>query len=138
MNGRVLIVDDDENMCTLLEADLRRRGFEVSWNTSANEAFANLLRADWDVVLADLNMPGMNGIELCERIVANRADVPVVVMTAFGSMETAIAAIRVGAYDFVTKPFDSDILALALERAVKHRALQEKIRTLHEIVKQSQ
>lgn len=138
MNGRMLIVDDDESMCELLEVDLRRRGFDVSWNTSASEAFANLLREDYDVVLVDLNMPGMNGIELCERIVANRADVPVVVMTAFGSLDTAIAAIRVGAYDFVTKPFDVDILALALERAFKHRALQEKVKTLNELVKQAQ
>ena len=62
-------------------------------------------------MLTDLKMPGMSGTELCERIVANRPDVPVVVMTAFGSMETAVAAIRAGAYDFVTKPIEMDMLA---------------------------
>jgi DNA-binding NtrC family response regulator len=80
----------------------------------------------------------MNGIELCERIVTNRPDVPVVVMTAFGSLDAAIAAIRAGAYDFVTKPIDLDILALALERAVKQRTLQEKVKILDHAVKQSQ
>ena len=79
-------------------------------------------------------MPGMSGTELCERIVANRPDVPVVVMTAFGSLETAVAAIRVGAYDFVTKPIELDILALALERAVRHHLLQEKVKVLSEEV----
>jgi DNA-binding NtrC family response regulator len=138
MSGRILIVDDEQSMCEMLEADLRRRGFAVVWHTSASTAFTDLQSEDYDVVLADLNMPGMSGIELCERIVANRADVPVVVMTAFGSMESAIAAIRAGAYDFIAKPFELDALVLILERAVRHRALQEKVNRLSEAVKQSQ
>ncbi len=138
MSGRILIVDDEQSMCEMLAADLRRRGFTVAWYTSASAAFAALPNEDCDVVLADLNMPGMSGIELCERIVANRADVPVVVMTAFGSMESAIAAIRAGAYDFIAKPFELDVLVLILERAVRHRALQEKVNRLSEAVKQSQ
>ena len=69
--------------------------------------------------LTDLNMPGMSGIELCERIVANRPDVPVVVITAFGSLETAVAALRAGAYDFITKPIDIDELIKKLNEAVK-------------------
>ncbi|MDZ7305002.1 MAG: sigma-54 dependent transcriptional regulator [candidate division KSB1 bacterium] len=138
MSGRILIVDDEQSLCEMLEADLRRRGFAVTWHTSASAAFTALQSEDCDAVLADLNMPGMSGIELCERIVANRADVPVVVMTAFGSMESAIAAIRAGAYDFIAKPFELDILALILERAVKHRVLQDKVKRLSEAVKQSQ
>jgi DNA-binding NtrC family response regulator len=138
MSGHILIVDDEQSMCEMLEADLQRRGFAVAWYTSASEAFATLQSEDCDVVLVDLNMPGMSGTEFCERVVANRADVPVVVMTAFGSMETAIAAIRAGAYDFIAKPFDLDVLFLTLERAVKHRSLQEKVKTLSEAVKQSQ
>jgi DNA-binding NtrC family response regulator len=138
MNRRILIVDDEQSLCEMLESDLRRRGFTVAWYTSASEAFAALPSEDIDVALVDLNMPGMSGIELCERVVANRADVPVVVMTGFGSMETAIAAIRAGAYDFIAKPFDLDVLALILERAERHRALQEKVKTLSEAIKQSQ
>jgi two-component system response regulator HydG len=79
----------------------------------------------------------MSGIELCEMIVANRPDIPVVVMTAFGSLETAVAAIRVGAFDFVTKPIEMDLLAIALERAVKHCRLQEQVKLLTERVEEA-
>jgi DNA-binding NtrC family response regulator len=89
-------------------------------------------------VLTDLKLPGLQGLDLCERIVANRPDIPVVVLTAFGSMETAMAAIRAGAYDFVNKPVDMDALALVLERAMRHRALQDKVKTLSEALAQSQ
>lgn len=135
MHGRVLIIDDDQSMCEMLETDLRRRGFDPSWHTSAVKAFENVKNEDFDVILTDLMLPGMNGIELCERIAANRPDVPVVVMTAFGSMEAAVDAMRAGAYDFVAKPVDLDILALCLQRALKHRRLQEQVRTLNESVK---
>ncbi|MGA9111723.1 MAG: sigma-54-dependent transcriptional regulator [Smithella sp.] len=134
MSGRILIVDDDQNMCELLEADLSRRGFQISCFTSANEAFHALQEKEFDTVLTDLQMPGMDGLDLCNRIVLNRPDVPVIVITAFGSMETAIKAMRAGAYDFVTKPVEMDILALTLERAVKHRLLQEQVKILSEVV----
>jgi DNA-binding NtrC family response regulator len=134
---RVLIVDDEQSMCELLETDLRLRDFAPIWQTSANEGFHALEQAAFDVVLTDLKMPGTDGIELCKRIVANRPDVPVVVMTAFGSMETAIAAIRAGAYDFVTKPIEMDMLALTLQRAVRHRQLQEKVQVLSEAVERT-
>ena len=137
MPGRVLIVDDDRNMCEMIEADLCNRGLDSSWYTSAEEAFSMLKKEEFDVVLTDLQMPGMDGVELCERIVANRPDVPVVVITAFGSMETAVAALRAGAYDFVTKPIEMDMLAFTLKRAVSHRSLQEKVKKLSELVEQS-
>jgi len=137
MPGRILIVDDDQSMCEMIEADMRKRGFGSSWYLSAEEAFSALKDEEFDAVLTDLQMPGMDGIELCERIVANRPDVPVVVITAFGSMETAVAALRAGAYDFVTKPIEMDMLSFTLERAVNHRSLQEKVKKLSEAVEQS-
>ena len=124
MQGRILIVDDEQSMGELLHEALGLRGFESAWFTSAEDAFRALKDADYDVVLTDLKMPGVSGLELCERISANRPDIPVVVMTAFGSMDTAVAAIRVGAYDFITKPIEIDMLALTLGRAVGHRQLQ--------------
>ncbi len=130
MQGRVLIVDDDRNMCEMLDADLRLRGFACQWTTSPQEALRTLQSEPIHAVLTDLRMPGMSGTELCERIVANRPDVPVVVMTAFGSLDAAVAAMRVGAYDFVTKPIELDILALALQRAVRHHLLQEEVKLL--------
>jgi DNA-binding NtrC family response regulator len=137
MRGKILIVDDEQMMCEMLEDDLKRYGFHPTWYISAEKALDALKTKSFDVLLTDLNLPGMNGIELCERIVANRPDIPVIVITAFGSMETAIAAIRAGAYDFVTKPIDTDFLAIALDRAVKHRTLKEKVKLLSEALKKS-
>jgi DNA-binding NtrC family response regulator len=134
MKPKVLIVDDERSMCDLLEADLRLRDFAPVCFTSAAEGIAACGGEDFDVVLTDLKMPGMDGIEFCSRLVANRPDIPVVVMTAFGSLETAIAAIRAGAYDFVTKPIELELLAVILRRAVERRRLQEQVRTLSEAV----
>ncbi len=137
MNPRVLIVDDEQSMCELLEADLRLRDLDASWYTSAEEGYQALRTEEFDVVLTDLKMPGIDGLEFCRRIVANRADVPVIVMTAFGSMETAVAAIRAGAYDFVTKPVEMDMLGMTLQRAVNHRRLQERVKVLSEAVERT-
>jgi two-component system response regulator HydG len=137
MSRRILVVDDDKSMCELLDADLSRRGFQILYCTSADEAFRVLQDKEFDTVLTDLQMPGMDGIDLCNRIVLNRSDIPVIVITAFGSMETAIEAMRAGAYDFVTKPFEMDILALALERALKHRSLQEQVKTLSRVLEKA-
>ena len=122
MKGRILIVDDDKDLCETLEQTLALDEFEATSRMSAEDALALLDSQDFDVVVTDLNMHGMSGLELCQRIVANRPDMPVIVITAFGSLETAVAAIRAGAYDFVTKPFEMDDLALTIERAVKHRS----------------
>lgn len=134
MSGKVLIVDDERSMCELLETDLRLRGFTPTWYTSAAEAWQRLPETEFDVVLTDVRMPGTTGIELCRQIAAERPDLPVVVMTAFGSLETAVAALRAGAYDFVTKPVEMDLLAVALERAVKQHRLQRQVRELAETV----
>jgi DNA-binding NtrC family response regulator len=138
MKTRILIVDDERSLCEALEAGLTPHGFQVSWTTAPSDALERLQAADFEVVLTDLNMQGMNGLELCERIVVNRPDVPVIVITAFGSLETAVAAIRAGAYDFITKPVRIDALALAIERAVQHRSLREEVRRLREQVAAAQ
>jgi DNA-binding NtrC family response regulator len=130
MSNAVLIVDDDAAMCEMLAKGLARKSFDCVFRTSADEALALMETATFDVVVTDLNMRAMNGLELCARIVANRPDVPVVVVTAFGSLETAVGAIRAGAYDFITKPVDVGALALTLARAVEHRALREEVRRL--------
>lgn len=137
MRGKILIVDDEQIMCEMLADDLKRHGFQPTWCISSEKALDILKTQSFDVLLADLNLPNMNGIELCERIVANRPDIPVIVITAFGSMETVIAAIRAGAYDFVNKPIDTEFLVLSLDRAVKHRGLQEKVKLLDKALKKS-
>ena len=134
MPGRVLIVDDDPRLCKMVETFLRTQAFESSSCTSA-EAAAEVLRTDqFDAVVTDLNLPGISGVQLCERIVANRPDLPVVVITGYGSLETAVAALRAGAYDFVTKPLDMNMLLFAIRRAVQHHSLQQEVKKLSEIV----
>ena len=127
MTIKVLIVDDDRPLCEMLARGLGKRDFEVTWTTSAHEAIERALASDLDAIVTDLNMAEMTGLALCERIVANRPDVPVIVITAFGNLETAIAAMRAGAYDFIPKPVDLDQLELALQRAAQHRRLKEEV-----------
>jgi two-component system response regulator HydG len=128
----VLVVDDDAAMCAMISAHLSRRGYEVTTREIAVDAFELLRSSDFEVVVTDLQMRGMNGLELCERIVADRPDIPVIVITAFGSLELAIAAIRAGAYDFVPKPFEVEQLCIALDRAIQHRNLREEVKRLRD------
>jgi DNA-binding NtrC family response regulator len=137
VKARVLLVEDDRAMCDLLEAQLTRRGFQALARHSAAEALALLRSEDFDLVVADHNMPGATGISLCDDLTANRPEVPVVVITAFGNLETAIAAIRAGAYDFLTKPFEIEQLVLTLDRALAHKALKEEVKRLRRAVAES-
>ena len=135
MNGKIFVVDDQQPMCDLIHTALRLRDFEVATFTSADAAWlaiAEMQHDDCDVVLTDFKMPGVSGLQLCERVTANRPDIPVVLMTAFGSMETAIGAMRAGAYDFVTKPIEMDLLEIILRRAVGHRRLRRQVELLTE------
>src|SRR6516165_433869 len=134
MDRRILIIDDDRSLCEVLESELRRREFEVTWFTDPHAALATFEREDFGLAITDVNMAGMNGVELCKQLVGRREDMPVIVITAYANMETAIAAIRAGAYDFVTKPFDMDELALTIERALRHRALREEVKRLRKAV----
>ena len=128
--GRLLVVDDELELCALLEAGLSKRGFTVTSRTSGDAALALLDETDFDAIVVDLNMPGMSGLDVASWVAANRPDTPVVVITAFGSLETAVAAIRSGAYDFVTKPFEVEAIGLTLGRAVGYRRLQAEVRRL--------
>jgi two-component system response regulator HydG len=131
MSRRVLIVDDDREMCELLGDRLRRRGFQLVWRLSAVEAFDLLAQEEFGAVVTDIKMAQMNGLDLCQRIGVNYPHLPVIVITAFGNLESAVASIRAGAYDFLTKPFEIEMLALRLERAIEHRRLREQIKRLH-------
>ncbi|MBP6741209.1 MAG: sigma-54-dependent Fis family transcriptional regulator [Deltaproteobacteria bacterium] len=134
MKPQILVVDDDRGMCELLELGLARRGFQVRWTTEPRKVLELLQQDFYEAVVTDLNMPGQDGIELTRQLVGNRSDLPVIVITAFGSMESAVEAMRAGAYDFVTKPLEVDSLALVLQRAVQHRALREEVKLLRRAV----
>ncbi|MEO6029534.1 MAG: sigma-54 dependent transcriptional regulator [Candidatus Binatia bacterium] len=138
MSARVLVVDDDQAMCEFLSGELLEKGFEPHSRLSGAEALDALAVAEFDVVVSDLNMPQMSGLALCERLAVDHPHVPIIVLTAFGSIETAVAAIRAGAYDFLTKPVEIEALALALERAVQHRRLRDEVSRLRSVVAATQ
>ncbi len=132
MIGHILIVEDDRDMCEMLDVGLSRRGFTTCSYVSGLEGVAAIDLEQPDVILTDINLPDVSGMQVCREVVAKWQEIPVIMMTAFGSMETAIEAIRVGAYDFITKPLDMDILAVALQRAVDHRNLKQQVQVLSE------
>src|SRR5206468_7417170 len=134
MSGRVLVVDDEREMCEAIAAGLGPRGYDVCSETSAEAALATLEGAEVDVVLTYLNMRGMDGLALCERIVASRPDVPVVVITGVRKPRDGDRRDPRGAYDFITKPVKMDALAVALSRAVQHRSLREEVKRLRHLV----
>jgi len=138
MPGRVLVVDDDPGMCAVLQDGLQARGFDVTTKTVAEEALAAAVSSEFDVVLTDLRMRGTSGLELCRRIHELRPDVSVVVVTAFGNFDTAIGAIRAGAYDFITKPVEIEHLVLTIGRAMERRALREEVKRLRQEVAATQ
>jgi two-component system response regulator HydG len=132
MTGRILVVDDDRETCELVTELLEHGGFTVTALTSAVEALARVVEDDFDAVLTDLGMAEMDGIVLCQRILQARPDMPVVVGTGQGSLDAAISAMRAGAYDFVTKPFDPKLLALSLSRAVQNHRLRSELKRLRQ------
>jgi two-component system response regulator HydG len=133
----VFAIDDEREMVELIALGLKKRGFTVVPFNSAADALAAIPTRDVDVIVTDLNMKGMTGLELCQRVAADRPDIPVLMLTAFGSFETAVGAIRAGAYDFVTKPVEIEALAIAVRRAAEHRALRGEVRRLREVVASS-
>jgi two-component system response regulator HydG len=134
----VLVVDDDEAMCGMLETGLRGAGFETVTRTSVQEAQDLLRDEEIDVVVTDVRMKGLSGIDLCRHVAESRPDIPVIVVTAFGSVEAAIEAIRAGAHDFVTKPFDLDTIRLRVRRAMQHRQLRRRIDRLERALEEGQ
>ena len=134
----VFVVDDEREMVELLALGLKRRGFSIVPFGNGADALAAIPNHDVDVIVTDLNMKGMTGLELCQQVVADRPDIPVLMLTAFGSFETAVGAIRAGAYDFVTKPVEIEALAIAVRRAAEHRALRGEVRRLREVVAATQ
>lgn len=109
---------------------MRGGGHDVVALSSSTEALALALREDLDLVVTDLRMGTLSGSELCRRVVEQKPDLPVVVLTAFGTVEAAVTTMRAGAFDFLTKPFTSAQLDLAVARALEHRRLRVEVRRL--------
>jgi DNA-binding NtrC family response regulator len=122
--SRILVVDDEEPMRHMLELLLRRAGFEVR-SAASGEAALELLAAEpVDVVLSDVRMPGLDGLALAERLTAEHPEVTLVMMSAFGTVELALEAMRRGAYDYISKPFKQDEVILTLRKAEERLRLR--------------
>ena len=130
----ILLVDDDPAVCEVVTYGLAAQGVTVDARTRAPEAFALLATGDYACVVTDLAMPEMHGFELIERIVANRPELPVIVLTGTGDFPTAVAAMRAGAFDFCTKPIDLAQIGLAVKRAAESRALRAEVTRLRRVV----
>ncbi|MHC5113494.1 MAG: sigma-54-dependent transcriptional regulator [Planctomycetota bacterium] len=121
--SKILVVDDKEMMRDSVAATLSRRGHVVSAAPGGKAAIEKITRKRYDAVITDLQMPEMDGLELLGEIRAVDDQLPVIFMTAYGTVETAVAAMKKGAYDYITKPFSGDELLVAVERAVERRRL---------------
>ncbi len=130
MKRRILIVEDEEKLRRVVELELRSAGYEVDQAGSAEAALRLADRAD--LILTDLRLPGITGLELLAQIRRQNSQTPVVVMTAFGTVESAVEAMKAGAFDFLPKPFSMDHLAAVVGKALEVRALRDENRMLRE------
>lgn len=126
MGTKVLVVDDKQMMRDSVGATLQRAGYTVVVASNGKDAVAKLARHQPAVVVTDLKMPEMTGLELLQHLNEADSDLPVVLMTAYGTVGDAVEAMKRGAFDFVQKPFEGDQLLVVVKRAVEHRALRKE------------
>jgi two-component system NtrC family response regulator len=130
MSHPILIVDDEESLRRVTQVRLQKAGYQTDAAASAEEALEKLARTAYSLVLTDMRMPGASGLELLRRVKADYPDIVVIVVTAYGSVDTAVEAMRAGAYDYLTKPIDGDALLIVIARALEHMKMREEIQTL--------
>lgn len=128
----IVVVDDEENMGRILGKILEMEGYHVTKFTDPREAVEHISKTPPDLVLTDLKMPGMTGMEVLAEVMASNPSTSVIVMTAYGTIEGAIDAMRAGAFDYVTKPFKTDELLLTISKALHNTRLVEENETLSE------
>src|ERR1043165_462877 len=133
MNGppeRVLIVDDEEHVCALFQRILQKDGYEVECAANGEEGLALLERRPFDLVITDLKMPGMDGMELLKRGRALRPATTFVMLTAFGTVQNAVEAMKEGAYDYLVKPVDTDEIKMVAAKALELQRLTREVERL--------
>lgn len=125
-----MIVDDDESLRRVTQVQLQQAGYVVEVANSGKQALEVLQNRSVDLVLSDLKMPGMSGLELLRSLQAEQTEIIVILMTAYGTIETAVEAVKAGAYDYITKPVNQEELLILLDRALEHRALRQEVQQL--------
>src|SRR5881394_2168592 len=132
---RVLVVDDEENIRLVLKTLLKRHGYDVEVADSGESALALVDSFGPDVILTDVRMPKMNGLDLLATLKAKQNPATVIVMSAYGSVDLALEAMKAGAYDYVAKPFKPDEILLTLRKAEEREALRRENRQLREEIR---
>lgn len=127
---KILIIDDDENILLTLQVRVESWGYEVITASEASSGIELALMKDVDVALLDLKLPGVDGMEALRQIKNTSPDIEIIMLTAHGSIESAVAAIKKGAYDYVTKPIDTQRLRISIERALEKGEITRKVTTL--------
>src|SRR4030042_7114343 len=128
--GHILVVDDEPSMRTTLSILLKREGYQVSQAGDGVEAIKMLEPGEYDMVLTDLKMEGVDGIELLRHVRAAAPQTEVLIFTAYGTIATAVEAMKLGAYDYIGKPFDEEELLLKVARALERKALVKEVQDL--------
>lgn len=133
MAGKILIVDDELDMLALLKMIIAEKtGYEVVTTNNPFEVIDLVKNGDYDVLVTDLKMPGMDGIEIIEQSKKIDRYLPIIVITAYGSIESAEEAIQKGAYDYITKPFRKEHILITINRAIEWRKMKREIYHLKE------
>ncbi len=136
---RVLVVDDEPTLLRALEALLRKKGYEVTGLDSPIVATQKLAQEDYDVALLDIKMPQLSGLELLSAVKHRRPEVEVIMMTGHATVETALSAVRAGAYDYLTKPFDDvELVARAVAKAAERKMLFDRNRQLESALREKE
>jgi DNA-binding NtrC family response regulator len=129
---KIMLIDNEEGLCRMMEAVLRDNGFAVKAYTRSFSAVEEFTAGQWDLVVTDIKMPGMDGIEVLQKIKEKDPTVPVIMITAYATVEMSIQALRKGAYDMLTKPFEPEELLYRVKNALSHTMLLEENRELRE------
>jgi two-component system NtrC family response regulator len=131
---RILVVDDDESLRRVTQVQLEEEGYTVATAANAEEALAFLSENSVDLVITDLRMPGLSGVDLLKEIRVNYPETVVILVTAFGTVGSAVEAMKLGAYQYITKPVDPDRLRFVVARALENLSLREEVRSLHRVL----
>lgn len=136
MPEKILIVDDEPDMLKLLSMILREKTpYEVTTTNNPVEAVELAKKGDYDLVITDLKMPGLDGLQLLEEVKKRDEDIPVIIITAYGTIDAAQEAIEKGGFDFITKPFKKEQILFTIEKALKWLRVQRENRMLREKLK---
>jgi two-component system C4-dicarboxylate transport response regulator DctD len=130
--GRIAFIDDEPQLCEAAEDWLSVSGFAVTTYQNPARALSEIDPQDYDCVVSDLRMPGASGFEVLTHFRAADGDLPIILLTGHGDVPVAVRAIQTGAYDFIEKPYDADMLVTVLDRAVERRRLRREIERLHD------